>query len=105
MSRRLLSSSSADGHFVQLDGGRAYAYKDELGFECVGTYGDPPFYAIVARDEHVIHCRRVDAPTAYPEKYAEELLDVYLLVEDANALYAGYAGKGVEFARELGDMQ
>jgi hypothetical protein len=34
-----------------------------------------------------------------------ERLDAYLSVEDANALYAEYAGKGVEFARELGDMQ
>lgn len=35
---------------------------------------------------------------------AEELLDAYLLVEDADAFYAEYAGKGVEIARELGDM-
>jgi len=79
-------------------------YEDKLGFACVGTYGDPPFYAIVARDEHAIHFRFVDATTANPEKYAEELLDAYLSVEDADALYAEYAEKGVEFGRGLGDM-
>jgi uncharacterized glyoxalase superfamily protein PhnB len=79
-------------------------YADKLGFECVGTYGDPPFYAIVARDGHAVHFRSVDAPAAHPEKYAEELLDAYLLIDDAVALYGEYAGKGVEFARELGDM-
>jgi uncharacterized glyoxalase superfamily protein PhnB len=79
-------------------------YGDKLGFACVGIYGHPPFYAIVARDEHAVHFRSVDATTVHPEKYAEELLDAYLLVEDADSLYAEYVGKGVECARELGDM-
>ena len=26
-------------------------YKDKLGFECLGTWRDPPVYAIVARDQ------------------------------------------------------
>ena len=79
-------------------------YKDTLGFECLGTWGDPPFYAIVGRDERAIHFRCAEPPTANPEKYEEELLDAYLLVEDADALYAEYAAKGVEFARGLADM-
>ena len=29
-------------------------YKDKLGFECLGTWQDPPVYAIVARDQHAI---------------------------------------------------
>jgi len=32
------------------------------------------------------------------------LLDAYLFVEDADALYAEYAAQGVEFARGLGNM-
>jgi len=88
---------------TDLPGTLAY-YDGKLGFACVGTYGDPPFYAIVARDGHAVHFRCVVAHAVHPEKYAEELLDAYLLVEDADALYAEYAGKGVEFARELGDM-
>ena len=32
-------------------------YRDKLGFECLGTWHDPPVYAIVARDEHRIHFR------------------------------------------------
>ena len=88
---------------TDLAGTLAY-YEDKLGFECVGTYGDPPFYGIVARDGLAVHFRSVDAPTAHPEKYAEELLDAYLLVEDVNALYAEFAAKGVEFVRGIGDM-
>jgi catechol 2,3-dioxygenase-like lactoylglutathione lyase family enzyme len=61
-------------------------YKDKLGFECVGTWQDPPTYAIVARDQHAIHFRCAEPPTANPDKYADELLDAYLFVEDADAL-------------------
>ena len=79
-------------------------YKDRLGFECLGSWQDPPVYAIVARDQHAIHFRCAEPPTASPDKYADELLDVYLFVEDADALYAEYAGKGLEFARGLANM-
>jgi hypothetical protein len=30
-------------------------YKDRLGFDCLGTWQDPPVYAIVARDGQAIH--------------------------------------------------
>lgn len=79
-------------------------YKDKLGFECLGTWQDPPVYAIVARDQHAIHFRCAEPPAANPDKYPEELLDAYLYVEDADALYAEYAAKAVEFARGLGNM-
>ncbi len=76
-------------------------YKDKLGFECVGTWQDPPVYAIVARDNQAIHFRCAEPPTANPDKYGDELLDAYLLVDDADALYAEYVAHGVEFARGL----
>jgi uncharacterized glyoxalase superfamily protein PhnB len=76
-------------------------YKDKLGFECLGTWQDPPVYAIVARDQRAIHFRCAEPPTPNPDKYADELLDAYLRVEDIDALYAEYAARGVEFAREL----
>jgi uncharacterized glyoxalase superfamily protein PhnB len=78
-------------------------YKDKLGFECVGVWQDPPVYAIVARDHRAIHFRCADPPAANPDKYADELLDAYLGVEDADALYAEYSAESVEFARELGN--
>ena len=78
-------------------------YKDKLGFECEGTWQDPPVYAIVARDRQKIHFRCAEPPTANPDKYSDELLDAYLSVEDADALYAEFAGQGVEFTRGLGD--
>lgn len=79
-------------------------YETKLGFKCVGTWADPPVYAIVARDQHAIHFRCAEPPSANLNKYPDELLDAYILVEDADALYAEYVSQGVEFARELGDM-
>ena len=79
-------------------------YKDKLGFECLGTWQDPPVYAIVARDRHAIHFRCAEPPTANPDKNSDELIDANLFVEDADALYSEYASRGVEFARHLGNM-
>ncbi|MGA8089073.1 MAG: VOC family protein [Terracidiphilus sp.] len=79
-------------------------YKDKLGFECLGTWLDPPVYAIVARDDHAIHFRCAEPPATNPNKYGDELLDAYIFVEDADALCTEFAAKGVEFTRGLGDM-
>jgi uncharacterized glyoxalase superfamily protein PhnB len=79
-------------------------YKDKLGFECRGTWQDPPVYAIVARDQHEIHFRCAEPPTANPDKYADELLDAYLFVVDADVLHAEYSARGVEFTRGLANM-
>ena len=43
-------------------------------------------------------------PTASPKKYPDELLDAYILVEDADALYSEYAARGVEFTRGIANM-
>jgi len=79
-------------------------YKDKLGFECLGTYQEPPVYAIIARDHQAIHFRCAEPPTANPDKYSDELLDAYLHIEDADALYSEYADRGVEFTRNLANM-
>jgi hypothetical protein len=75
-------------------------YKDKLGCECLGTWQDPPVYAIVARDQHAIHFRCAEPPKANPNKYAHELLDAYIFVEDADVLHAEYAARGVEFVKD-----
>jgi uncharacterized glyoxalase superfamily protein PhnB len=79
-------------------------YQEKLGFNCRGTWQDPPVYAIVARDQHAIHFRCADPPRNNPEKYSDELLDAYLFIEDSDALYAEYAARGVEFTRAPANM-
>jgi uncharacterized glyoxalase superfamily protein PhnB len=78
-------------------------YNEKLGFECQGTWQDPPIYAIVVRDQQAIHFRCAEPPTPNLDKYADELLDAYLSVEDPDALYAEFGARGVEFTRELAD--
>jgi len=91
--------------FFTLDIPRTLAYYDvKLGFKCLGTWQDPPVYAIVARDQRAIHFRCAESPTASPSKYSQELLDAYVFIEDADALYAEYAARGVEFTRGLANM-
>jgi uncharacterized glyoxalase superfamily protein PhnB len=88
---------------IDIPGTLAY-YEDKLGFKCLGTWQDPPVYAIVARDEHAIHFRCAEPHKVNHNKYTDELLDAYILIEDADALYAEYAARGVEFTRGLADM-
>jgi uncharacterized glyoxalase superfamily protein PhnB len=79
-------------------------YKEKLGFKCLGTWRDPPVYAIVARDQHAIHFRCAEPPTPSADKYSDELLDAYINIDDADALYAEYAARGVEFTRGVANM-
>lgn len=79
-------------------------YQDKLGFKCLSTWQDPPVYAIVARDRHAIHFRCAEPPIANRDKYSDELLDAYLFIEDADALYAEYAARGVKFTRGVANM-
>jgi catechol 2,3-dioxygenase-like lactoylglutathione lyase family enzyme len=79
-------------------------YTEKLGFACLGTWRDPPVYAIVARDRYAIHFRWAEPPTPNPNKYADELLDAYVSIEDADALYAEYSARGVEFTRTPANM-
>ncbi len=91
--------------FFSLDLASTLAYyRDKLGFSCIGTWHDPPVYAIVARDGQHFHFRCAPPPMPNPDKAEEELLDAYVHVEDADVLYAEYASRGVEFTRPLGDM-
>lgn len=70
---------------MDIPGTLAY-YRHKLGFECLGVWQDPPVYAIASRDQHAIHFRCAEPPTASPDKYADELLDAYLSVEDVDTL-------------------
>ena len=88
---------------LDIPGTLAY-YEAKLGFKCLGTWQDPPVYAIVARDQHAIHFRCAEPPKPNPSKYEDELLDAYLFVEDVDALYAEYAARDVEFTHGVVNM-
>jgi catechol 2,3-dioxygenase-like lactoylglutathione lyase family enzyme len=80
-------------------------YKEKLGFTVNFIYGEPPFYAQVARDSARLNLRHVDEPvfiTRVREK--ESLLSATLTLAsaaEARALFSAYESAGVPFAQRL----
>ena len=65
--------------------GLAY-YTGKLGFQPLFLYGEPPFYAHVARDAAILAIRHVDRPVI-DHGAGEDLLSAFIEVSDANALH------------------
>jgi catechol 2,3-dioxygenase-like lactoylglutathione lyase family enzyme len=80
-------------------------FTGKLGFSIVFTYGEPPFYAQVARDAARINLRCVATPPIDPElRDREELLAVSLAVataEEIKKLFLAYQSAGVTFFQTL----
>lgn len=77
-------------------------YCDRLGFAIEYLYGEPPFYALVAREGVGLNLRHVDAPpvdAALRER--ESLLAASFVVERVKALFLEYRAQEVEFAQTL----
>jgi uncharacterized glyoxalase superfamily protein PhnB len=66
-------------------------YRTTLGFSIERLYGDPPYYAIVSRDGVEIHLSEREDTSTPIERCA-----VYIYVDDADALYEEFAGKGLK---------
>lgn len=80
-------------------------YRDQLGFSFERIWGEPPSFCMVQRAGTVVMLKELPAPGgARPNRVADaegELWDAYFWVEDADALHAEYAAKGVEIVRGL----
>jgi catechol 2,3-dioxygenase-like lactoylglutathione lyase family enzyme len=80
-------------------------FTGKLGFSIVFTYGEPPFYAQVARDAARINLRCVSRPPIDPElRDREELLGASLTVATAEGikkLFLAYQSAGVTFFQML----
>ncbi|MGE9297001.1 MAG: VOC family protein [Puniceicoccales bacterium] len=92
--------------FFTSDFEKTFAYYEEkLGFERQFLYGEPAVYGGMMRDGQSIFFRYVEQalPTS-PEKYAEELLDTYIIVEGVDAVFQEFTDKGVDFHRGIETM-
>ncbi len=79
-------------------------YTEKLGFGVAFSYGEPPFYGQVERDDAKLNLRHVDAPVFEPEaRERESLLSASITVSDAEALFREYEATGVAFAQPLKD--
>jgi catechol 2,3-dioxygenase-like lactoylglutathione lyase family enzyme len=61
-------------------------YTGPLGFHPLFIYGDPPFYAHVARDEAILAIRHVDRPVI-DHTAGEELVSAFMEVSDVDTLH------------------
>jgi catechol 2,3-dioxygenase-like lactoylglutathione lyase family enzyme len=80
-------------------------FANKLGFSTEFTYGEPPFYAQVARDAARINLRCVERPVIDAGlRDREELLSATLTVESAEeveALFVEFGAAGVTFFQTL----
>jgi len=77
-------------------------YRDVLGFEVAYTYGEPPFWGEVRRDDVAFNLRHVDtSPWVGDDREREQLLSVSITTSDAEALFLRYQEAGVDFHLRL----
>lgn len=77
-------------------------YSDTLGFEIAFSYGKPPFYAQVARDDVKLNIRQVDeAVLDRTVRDREQLLSATVTLDDAETLFREYEAAGVNFHQAL----
>ena len=73
-------------------------YRDQLGFTILGYFGDPPVYAMVARDGVEIHFGKANGEHVHVNESVRKGLgtDAYIWVTDINALFKELSGCDVE---------
>jgi uncharacterized glyoxalase superfamily protein PhnB len=72
-------------------------YRDNLGFEIMGYFLDPPVYCIVSRGDVNIHFGKGDSTEVYTnESIRKGSMEAWVLVTDIQALYDELVSKGVD---------
>lgn len=81
---------------ADIDRAIAY-YRDRLGFTCT-TYGDPPNFASAQRDESSILLALCGEPERIVPNWriVDQTWNVYIRVDDADAVYAEVQERGAE---------
>jgi len=78
-------------------------YAGTLGFAVVFTYGQPPFYAQVGRDQARLNLRRVQGPVFAPgfREREADVLAATVVVDDPKALFLELRAAGAPFHQAL----
>jgi predicted enzyme related to lactoylglutathione lyase len=83
-------------------------YREKLGFHFDRFWGDPPAFCMVKRGGIVIMLSQIAGARVNPNRLSEpdgEAWDAYLWVDDADALFNEYTGKGVKIARDICEQE
>jgi uncharacterized glyoxalase superfamily protein PhnB len=71
-------------------------YRDNLGFDILGYFLDPPVYAMVRRDSVEIHFGKGDSDaTVNNESIRCGSMEAYVFVKDVQALYDEFTAAGI----------
>ena len=77
-------------------------YMEKLGFRVAFTYGEPPFYGQVVRDEARLNLRCVSTPVIDPQRRdQEELVSAVITLDDAKPLFLEFQAAGAQFHQLL----
>jgi len=73
-------------------------YRDELGFELLGYFLDPPVYAMVRRDNVEIHFGKGDGDEMHANESVRRGVghDIYIFVSDIDGVFGELTEAGVE---------
>jgi catechol 2,3-dioxygenase-like lactoylglutathione lyase family enzyme len=77
-------------------------FQQTLGFDVVFTWGEPPFYGQVKRDNVRLNLRYVCEPVFGGDiRERESLLAASITVDDVKALFVAFKAAGAEFQQTL----
>lgn len=77
-------------------------YTEKLGFAVAFTYGEPAFYAQVARGGARLNLRCLSAPLIDPQtRDKEDLLSASITIDDHEPLYQEFQASGVVLHQTL----
>lgn len=100
----VISATEAVVYVTDFDRALDY-YASKLGFAVEFTYGDPPFYGLVARDQARLCLRLVCEPVFVGDvREREQLLSAALTLNTAGelkALFQAFRATGVDFLQNL----
>ena len=100
----ILSAVEAELFVADIKASCAY-FTEKIGFSVVFTYGEPPFYGQVRRDNARLNLRMVCEPVFVGDiREREELLAASMTVDSAaeiKQLFLSYQAAGVDFFRPL----
>ncbi|MFC7622095.1 VOC family protein [Microlunatus sp. GCM10028923] len=95
--------TQAEPQLYVADVNAACAYfVQKLGFTVVFTYGEPPYYGQVRRDQASLNLRMVCDPVFNGSiREDDQLLSAAITVDDVKALYGEFTAADVEFQQTL----
>ena len=83
-------------------------YRDKLGFTYQRFWGEPPCFTMVYRSGITIMLGQLEKTGLMRPNWSVDpegsAWDAYIWVDDADALYAEFKGRGVKITREICDQ-